>query len=892
VNILAIKYFGDNRFKVIIMKREVSISSLSFHFKERTKPFLHENRKIFVQFIVTLLFFALGIWFIKHEGAELFEVKKVLISAKWQWVLIGIGLTAIYILLQGLMYVFAFASVRTKISLIDTTILFIKRNLISIFLPAGGISSLAFFTAAIESKGIKKTQIHFASSIYGFIGILSVVVVAIPAFMYAILESTVGSGEWFALATVALITVILLLIYRSVMKMGVFYNMLVKLSPATEVFMNDLQDNKIDNKKFLLAVFISALIDLVGIAHLYVAMVALNFDPSLFAAVMGYIISVLFLIVSPFLRGLGAIEVSMTYVLIRFGFGNVEAIAITFLYRFFEFWMPLFIGVLAFISKVNKLLMRVLPALFLMGLGILNIVSVLTPAIPERLIRLNGFLPMQIIHASNYLVMAAGLFLLITSAFMLKGLRTAWLFACVLSILSFIGHITKAIDYEEAIVALIVFAVLIATHKEYYIKSNPKLRHLGIQTSLIFTVAVLIYGMTGFYFLDKKHFNIDFNIFQSILFTVKNYFLIRSRDLIPIDSFAKHFLYSINVSGFLSIAFLIYTLVRSYKGNKNVSREELDLADDLVKTLGNSSLDFFKTYRDKLFFFSKSQKAFISYRISGSFAVALENPVAENSEEMLKCLSEFDTNCYESGMKSIYYRVPEESLEIYNKLHKKYLFLGQEGVVDLTTFNLEGGRKKSLRNAINKVREQGYKASIHSPPVKEGVLQKIKSVSDEWLNDQGRSEIIFSQGMFIWEELKQQTIITVENAEEKIIAFLNIIPDYAKGEATFDLIRKTKDAPNGVMDFILIEFFNYLKSQDFSLVNLGFAPMSGLDDPHTFTERSMKFAYEKIKSFSHFKGLRENKEKFGPLWYNKYLVYQDDYDLLQVPAVLSNVIKP
>jgi phosphatidylglycerol lysyltransferase len=859
---------------------------------ERTRPFLRENRKIILQFIFTVFFFAIGIWFIKHEGSELVEVKNVLISAKWQWVLIGIGLTAFYIFLQGLMYVFAFASAKCKVSLADSIILFIKRNFISIFLPAGGISSLAFFTGAIESKEIKKTQIHFASSIYAFIGILSVVIVAIPAFVYALIDGIIGSAEWYALGAVLLLIFAFLLIYRSIMKKGVFYKILVKLSPAIEVFLSDLQNNKIDNKKFLLTVLTSIVIEFAGIAHLYVAMIALNFNPSFSAAVMGYIISVIFLIVSPFLRGLGAIEVSMTYVLIRFGFGNVEAISITLLYRFFEFWTPLFAGILAFISKLNKLLMRILPAIFLFGLGILNIVSVLTPAISERLIRLSGFLPMQVIHASNYLVVVAGLFLLVTAAFMLKGLRTAWWFAVVLSILSFIGHITKAIDYEEAAVALIVLAVLIATRKEYYIKSNPKLRNLGLQSSLLFTAAVMTYGILGFYFLDKKHFNINFDIFKSIRFTLQNYILIGSEELLPADPFAKHFLLSINISGFLSISFLIYTLVRSYTAQKNVSEEELVLANDLLKSYGNSSLDYFKKYNDKLIFFSENRKAFLAYRISGNFAVALENPVAENIEEMQKCICEFDKYCYENGIKSIYYRVPEESLEVYHKLRKKDLFLGQEAIVDLALFNLSGGNKKSLRNAINKVKEQGYKCTIYSPPVKDGVLQKIKSVSDEWLSDTGRKEIIFSQGMFAWEELKQQIIITVENAEEKIIAFLNIVPDYAKGEATYDLMRKTKDAPNGVMDFIMIELFNYLKSQNFSYVNLGFAPISGLDDPHTFPERSMKFAYEKIKSFSHYKGMREYKEKFEPVWYNKYLIFQDDYDLLQVPAILTKVIKP
>ena len=874
------------------MKRELAFKTLFHPLKERISPFLQENGKIIAQSIFTLFFFAIGIWFIRHERAELVEIKHSLASASWQWILLGIGITVVYILLQGQMYVFSFASAYKRVSLIDSTILFIKRNLISVFLPAGGISSLAFFTGAVESKGIKKSQIHFASSIYAFTGILSVVIVAVPVFIYAIIEGTLGSGEWYALGAVILLIIAFILLYRSIMKKGIPYKLLVKLIPAIEVFLNDFQDSRIDRKKILLTILISVLIEFTGIAHLYIAMVALNMHPTVYAAMLGYIVSVIFLIVSPFLRGLGAIEVSMTYVLIRLGFENVQAISITFLYRFFEFWMPLLAGILTFLSRLNRLLMRVLPALFLMALGIINMVSVFTPAVTERMTLLKEFIPVEIIHASNYLVMAAGLFLMVTAAFMLKGLRTAWLFALILSILSCIGHLTKAIDYEEAIVALLVVVVLVVTYKEYYIRSNPKLRIVGLQTSLLFTLAILVYGTIGFYYLDKKHFNVDFNLLQSLKITLQNYFLVGSSEFTPANSFARHFLYSINISGFLSVTFLIYTLIRPYVAQKNVADEEFSLAKELLKSYGKSAVDYFKTYSDKLIFFSENKKAFIAYRISGNFAIVLENPVAEYEEEMKKCISQIDTYFYQNGLKSIYYRVPEESLTLYHELHKKHLFIGQEAVVELSTFSLEGGSKKYIRNAINKVTGLGNKAVTYTPPVKDGILQKIKLVSDEWLHDTDRSEIIFSQGMFVWEELKQQTIITVENAEEKIIAFLNIIPDYAKGEATYDLFRKAKDAPNGVMDFLLVEFFNYSKSLNFKFANLGFAPMSGLDDPHTFPERSMKFAYEKIRSFAHFKGLREYKDKFDPVWHNKYLVYQHDYDLLQVPAVLTKVFKP
>jgi phosphatidylglycerol lysyltransferase len=620
-------------------------------------------------------------------------------------------------------------------------------------------------------------------------------------------------------------------------------------------------------------------------------MMALHVQPSIFVAMLGYIISVIFLIVSPFLRGLGAIELSMAFVLNRYGFTDIEAIAITFLYRFFEFWMPLVAGIATFLLKINKLIMRIVPALLLFALGIVNIISVLTPAIHERVRWLRHFIPVDAMVVSNYFVLVLGLILLVTASFMLKGLRTAWWVAIVLTVVSFFGNLTKAVDYEEALLALFVLGVLIYTRKDYYIKNNPKLRIVGIQTALFSIAAVMVYSVVGFYFLDKKHFNIDFSLVESMQYAMENYFLIGSSDLIPVDKFASKFILTINISGFLSMSFLFYTLIRPYFLKNACTKEEMERPNRLLKEYGNSSLDYFKTYQDKMVFEPEGHEAFISYRIAGNFAVVLENPVARNTEEMKKCIGLFDRFCYENGLKSFYYRVPHESLPLYKGMKKKSMFLGQEGIVDLSKFSLEGGSRKSIRNAISKVKDRGYKILFHFPPIKDGQLQKIKSVSDEWLADTGRNEIIFSQGMFDWEELKQQTILTVENSEEKVVAFLNIIPDYAKGESTYDLLRKTSDAPNGVMDFILVEMFNYLKSEGFETVNLGFAPMSGLTDPTKFSEKSMKFAYEKIKSFSQYKGMREYKEKFATIWYNKYLIYQHDYDLTQIPGALSKVIK-
>lgn len=854
--------------------------------------FIKENWKIVIQFIFVFLLVAVASWFFKHETLELTQVVQVLSKTIIKYIILGIILVGVYIYLQGLMYKYSFASVNETLPLKLTIPLFLKRNFISVFIPAGGVSSLAFFSDNIESAGVKKSKIYYASSIYGFTGILSVVIVAIPIFLYAFLNGKIDKGEWISLLILFIILLIMAITFRSILSKGKAYHLLVKFFPKSEVFLNDILSHNIDTKQLLKTIITSILIDVSGFMHLYIAMYALGFHPTLLTAVISYFTAVVALIVSPFMRGMGAVEVSMAFILTRFGYSSVDAIAIAFLYRFFEFWLPFVSGLITFLLKINKLLFRIVPSLLIFALGIINIISALTPAMATRLIHLKDIIPLSAITASNYFVLIAGALMVLTASFMIKGLKSAWWIAFVLSSISVIAHLTKAIDYEEALVALSVVIILLYSRKEYYIKSDARLSFIGISTSIITICCVIIYGITGFYYLDKSHFNIDFSLTQSIKYTLQNFFLAGSSELVTNDQFAKDFLLSINVSGFLSLSFLFYTILKPYVFKQKKEMNTILRAKELVTKYGNSSLDYFKTYNDKLIYIPENMEAFIAYRITGSFAVVLENPVSRNKEEMIQCISSFETFCSENGLKSLYYRVSEDDLPIYQKFRKKSLFIGQEAICDLETFKLEGSAQKTLRNSVNKAISRGYRSTVHFPPVKDGILQKLKAVSDEWLNESGRKEIVFSQGVFQWEELKQQTIITVENAEEKIVGFVNIIPDYSPNEATFDLIRKTKDAPNGVMDFIIIELFKHLKGAGYRYVNLGLAPMSGVQNPKKIAEETIKFAYNKIKAFAQYRGLREYKDKFMPVWHNKYLIYDHDFDLLQVPSSLNKVIKP
>lgn len=211
-----------------------------------------------------------------------------------------------------------------------------------------------------------------------------------------------------------------------------------------------------------------------------------------------------------------------------------------------------------------------------------------------------------------------------------------------------------------------------------------------------------------------------------------------------------------------------------------------------------------------------------------------------------------------------------------------------EAIVDLMTFTMDGGKMKTTRSAINRLTSEGFDIKIYQPPIKKGLLQKLEMVSNNWLSEMNQKEIAFTQGVFDRVILKEQTIITVEDKEERVYAFLNLVPDFAPGEATYDLIRKVDDAPNGVLDLLMAKTLIYLKEQGHKSANLGLAPLSGIEGTN-LAEKTIHYAYENLKAFGHFKGLRKYKEKFFPLWEKKYLVYNYDFHLLQAPNALKRV---
>ncbi len=857
-------------------------------FRNTIKSF---SPKAYWKEILAVLMLLLAVVFFRSERKELHAIIPHIREADSFWLLVGFLLTIFYFFLQAGMYRKSFAAIGLSLQWGNAVLLFLKRNFISVFLPAGGVSALAYSPSQIRKTGFSKMQVHQASGLFGFAGLLTVFIAGLPVIIFTFFTSSQFNNSWIGLLVILIIITVLYVIVRSIKQKGVLYQWIDKKFPSVTPTLNELFAANVNKKEFSGAVAYSIVVELSGMLHIFIAMLALGLPASFGAAASAYIIAVLMMVVSPFLRGLGAVELAMVFVLEKFGYSSLHALSITVLYRVFEFWLPLLSGLIAFAWKGRKIFFRLAPALLTFTLGIVNIISVVTPPSHNRLHVLREYIPLLVIHASNLLVLFIGLSLLVTSAFLFRGLRNAWIIAIIFSVASLIGHLTKAIDFEEAFVAATTLIVLITTAKQYRIRSSNKWMQAGVTTAILSFTAVLLFGFISFYFIDVKHFGIDFTWQQSLLHTFKSFLLVEDTTLNPITRFGHEFVWLIRSLGFLTWGFLLFTLIKPNLIKHAMTENYKEKATFLLSQFGNSPTDYFKLSKDKLYFFSDIHEAFIAYRIARGFAIVLEEPVCAG-EYKAEVIAEFDKHCRKMGLKPAFYRVDENSIPWFNHLRKQKLIIGQEAILEINNFTLEGKDKKSLRNGLNSLHNKGYAVQIHSAPHDEVFLSQLKKVSDEWMESFQKEELIFSQGMFDEKELRQQDMITLTGATGSIKAFLNVIPDYAEDECTYDLIRKTSDAPGAAMDALIIKLIEYAKDRKQLYLNLGMVPMTGIIQPDNTAEQIIKLAAEKIKRFQHYKGLREFKEKYATLWENKYLVYDNDFDLLQLPLALNTVMKP
>jgi phosphatidylglycerol lysyltransferase len=529
-------------------------------------------------------------------------------------------------------------------------------------------------------------------------------------------------------------------------------------------------------------------------------------------------------------------------------------------------------------------------ALVVLGSGLVNLYSVAGNSLPERFTILREIFPLVFIHLSRFFAMLTGFALVVLSINIYKRKRRAFQITLLLSILSIFFYLIKGLDYEEATLSVILITILLLSRKTFTVGSSiPSLKWGFIRLGAAF-LAAMIYGTVGFWILDAREFGINFTIGESIKQTLSFLSLIGDPDIIPRTRHARWFLDSLNVMTATAVVYALIAVFRPVLYRIRTLPHERMLAEELTAKYGRSSLDYFKYWTDKTFFFSESRQCYLPYRFGANFAMVLGDPVGPE-EEIEPIIRNFATFCSNNDWQLAFYQTLPDFLPIYKKLGFRKLKIGDDAIVDLSNFTLTGKEAKKLRHETNQLEKQGVRFASYEPPISPEIMSQLKQVSDGWLRIPGRRERTFTLGCFNHDYVRSTPVYTAEDAMGNILAFMNGIPSFCKGEATIDLMRHLPDAPPGIMDYLFIKLLFAKKGEGFLRFSLGMAPMSGFSEQEKASaeERAVYYFMHQLNFLFSYQGLLHYKAKFATIWEPRYVIYRNILNLPRVARAISDV---
>ncbi|MFN8035296.1 MAG: phosphatidylglycerol lysyltransferase domain-containing protein [Acidimicrobiia bacterium] len=521
--------------------------------------------------------------------------------------------------------------------------------------------------------------------------------------------------------------------------------------------------------------------------------------------------------------------------------------------------------------------------------GVVNVVSALTPGIRDRLDWTQDALTPDVAHLAAGATALLGVALLLLGRGLAHRRRLAFVGAVVLLIFSTFTHILKGLDFEEAVASLLVAVMLVASRRIFTVETHPaRYRTLALLVPIIVGLNVL-YGLAGLLFV-RSHVEPDLTVelaFREIGARVVG----MTGPLTITGSFGHWFPASITILGFCSVVGIVLVALAPIAERVVVHHSERDRVRRLINRADGDSLDPFALRHDKQYVFSEDGTAAVAYRYVNGVGLASGDPVGE-PESFPDALDRFIALCQKWGWRVGVLGVRGDRLGLYEHAGLRTHYLGDEALIDVAGFTLEGRAMRPVRQAYNRTKNFHITTEIHREGELEPTLRRaLIGISDR--HRAGAPERGFSMAL---DELLSGrdadcVVVVARDAEGAPMAFQRYVPCRAGRGLSLDAMRRDAIGPNGVNERMIVEAVLWAKEHGLDSVSLNFAAFKGLIEEGA--DRSMLQSVEawfirRVNPYFQIETLLTFNAKFHPRWVPRYLAYESPGDLAPVAiAALS-----
>jgi phosphatidylglycerol lysyltransferase len=504
--------------------------------------------------------------------------------------------------------------------------------------------------------------------------------------------------------------------------------------------------------------------------------------------------------------------------------------------------------------------------------GAILLFSGATPLDPDRLERFRSIVPLAVSEPAHLLASMAGVMLLLLARGVQMRLADAWRLAVATMVAGIVFSRLKGLDYEEAIALSAMLVAMLVSRRRFH--RRPTVLEEPFTPGWLVAAGVVLIATVWIGFFAYKHVDYD-----PVLWTT----------FAP-DADAPRFMRAVVGICVVLVAFSVAHLVRSpHATPQPPTGADLEAARAIVARSPRADASL-ALLADKPLLFNPARTAFVMFGISGRSWVALGDPVGP-PEEREELAWRFREEADRRGAAPVFYGATGEMLSTYGDMGLALIRLGEEAVVPLGDFSLDGEDRKHPRRAWKEVAHRGVTFEWVPAADVPALIPELQAVSDEWLARRKMREMAFSMGRFDAEYLSHFPH-AVARLNGRVIAFATVWLGEEGTEMAVDLVRWSRGAPPGIMEFLFVELMLWGRANGWRELSLGMAPLAGMGAPELASRVRGPGAlvFRHGEHFRDLHGLRRYKERFGAEWRLRYLAAPGGPELPRILASIADLI--
>jgi len=496
--------------------------------------------------------------------------------------------------------------------------------------------------------------------------------------------------------------------------------------------------------------------------------------------------------------------------------------------------------------------------------ALLNAGSALTPNVAWRSRLLHALGPVAGVPVFHAVALPLSVLLALTAVSLRRRRRRALQLAVALLALLALLDVLKGLDVEEALTSAALAGALWYARASFPVAGAPlALRRAALPASLA-GLALLATGAVSVWVAGGADPSVRLALDQAASLLAW-----RAGPLPTAETLALpvHALLLAALAAAAATAFAPRAPVPSGDPERRRARE-------LVRRHGRDTLAAFKLRSDLDYLFSPDGHAFLGYRVEGGVLLAAGDPVGP-PDALSALLDRAHEFAELHGLRLGVLGASRATATAARAAGLRALYLGDEAILDLRSFSLQGRAIRKVRQSVSRLAQAGYTTElVDAASLGPSLLRELQEVSCRWRA--GKPERGFAMAIALEDPgARAGVVVLARDGEGRVRGWLHFLPSFGRPAMSLASMRRDPATPNGLMEFLVVRAAEALRARGVAELSLNFAAFARpLRSPRGYGDRVLARLLGVAGRRFQIESLYRFNAKFFPRWEPRYLLYQ------------------